>query len=275
MVKYAFFCAFVATIFSACQTNTTSDSKATPITDIKTLPNAMWGKWKNKTYYDQLSLTHSPRAADYYPCAILKIDTAVQSQVSVIDSEHNAAGADIAQFMDGTVSIATKNATLKLSEDQQNLLWHDATQNRDYVFERISSVCLYDDNPLRYQVIARCPLNEAIFYGWYNKLNQQNQPTNQLVMFNNGGAVRGLDPNMDMYRICVDEKCKQLSKIDLVWFTEPNTRTPIDSSNFSRYYTWAFNGDTLHFYTTQNAGTAAQPNLVKDKPYTSLIRRKE
>ena len=273
MLKYAlFFCSLL--LLTACQPNTSTNNKATPVTNLKNLPSAYWGKWKNKTYYDSLSLTHSPRSVGYASCAILKIDTSAQNQISVIDSQHDAQATTIEQQTDGTIRINTKKSTLKITENQQNLLWHDETQNRDYVFEPMPTVCLYDDNPLRYQVIARCPLNEAVFYGWYYQLNQQNQKTDKLVVFNNGGAVRGLNPNIDMYRICVDEKCRKLSQTDLVWFTEPNTHTAIDSTNYSRYYTWAFKADTLKLYTTKNIGTTTQPNLIQDKPYASLLRKK-
>ncbi|HNI44992.1 MAG TPA: hypothetical protein PK230_09880, partial [Chitinophagales bacterium] len=173
-------------------------------------------------------------------------------------------------------SLAKNDWELKVKDKNTLILQKKGGTSNPVVFNRIVKNCIYDDAPFKIQLVARCQVNAALLYGWYDLLDEKGQRTNRLVSFNDGGGLRGLGDTIDVSRLCMDSICLSYSKnLNLTWLEKPNVKLPIDSTNFSQYYTWQRNQDTLSLYHTINKGSKKQPDLVRGNLVARMVARKK
>ena len=239
----------------------------------------MQGYWYNPAYFDSLEQTRSPNALAVQPAVALYFAKGKKTEGWIIDSDLTRTVDSLE--MDANNQLAFRKVTqtrfdyLNLSADSSTLTLHDLQTQQKINFLRLPPPCLYDDRPTAIESYIRCLLNERLLYGQYYWLNEQNQPTNRLVVLNNGGAIRGIDPTFESFAVCMHINCRRLSERDLLRITFADDIGPKRGDIQAwRYYGWERNGDTMTLYKMKNIGTADSAKLVDDQVFAKLIKRK-
>ena len=274
--KMYFLCIALLLFIAACKPDATTSTAHK--TDPKAIDTTFYGYWKNATYFDSLQQQGSVRFGQN-PFIILQLDS-LYGETLGATNQYGTIGVVKFRRVDHQTlaidSLAKNDWELKVKDKNTLILQKKGGTSNPVVFNRIVKNCIYDDAPFKIQLVARCQVNAALLYGWYDLLDEKGQRTNRLVSFNDGGGLRGLGDTIDVSRLCMDSICLSYSKnLNLTWLEKPNVKLPIDSTNFSQYYTWQRNQDTLSLYHTINKGSKKQPDLVRGNLVARMVARKK